>query len=109
MRSRPLPGSRRARCTTTSQARRRCSAPYTRRSRPRRRRAEAIPRYDRSVLLVWGESCDFFPISDARRLASEFPDATLFSVPEAKTWVPVDDPGAVADAIVEFVPTWRGE
>jgi pimeloyl-ACP methyl ester carboxylesterase len=67
--------------------------------------AEAIPRFDRPVLLVWGESCDFFPMAGARRLASEFPRATLVPVPGAKTWVPVDNPAAVADAIVEFVPT----
>jgi pimeloyl-ACP methyl ester carboxylesterase len=67
--------------------------------------AAVIPRYDRPVLLVWGDSCDFFPITDAQRLASEFPSATLFSVPGAKTWVPIDNPGAVTDAIVEFVPT----
>ena len=67
--------------------------------------AEAIPRFDRPVLLIWGDSCDFFPMTDARRLASEFPHATLVSVPGAKTWVPVDSPAAVADAIAEFVPT----
>jgi pimeloyl-ACP methyl ester carboxylesterase len=67
--------------------------------------AEAIPRFDRPVLLVWGESCDFFPIAGAERLESEFPRATLVAVPGAKTWVPIDNPGAVADAIVEFVPT----
>jgi pimeloyl-ACP methyl ester carboxylesterase len=67
--------------------------------------AEAIPSYDHPVLLVWGDSCDFFPIADARRLASDFPSATLVSVPGAKTWVPVDEPSTVADAIVEFVPT----
>jgi pimeloyl-ACP methyl ester carboxylesterase len=67
--------------------------------------AEAIPRFDRPVLLIWGESCDFFPMTGARRLASEFPCATLVSVPGAKTWVPVDSPVAVADAIVKFVPT----
>jgi pimeloyl-ACP methyl ester carboxylesterase len=67
--------------------------------------AEAIPRFDRPVLLIWGESCDFFPMTGARRLASEFPRATLVSVPGAKTWVPVDSPVAVADAIVRFVPT----
>ena len=66
--------------------------------------AEAIPRFDRPVLLIWGESCDFFPMTDARRLASEFPRATLVSVPGAKTWVPVDSPATVADAIAEFVP-----
>ena len=66
--------------------------------------AEAIPRFDRPVLLVWGESCDFFPMTDARRLASDFPCATLVPVPGAKTWVPVDNPVAVAGAIAEFVP-----
>lgn len=67
--------------------------------------AEAIPRFDRPVLLIWGDSCDFFPMGDAQRLASEFPHATVIPVPGAKTWVPIDDPIAVADAIVGFVPT----
>jgi len=67
--------------------------------------AEAIPGFERPVLLIWGESCDFFPIAGARRLAAEFPRATLIAVPGAKTWVPVDDPSVVADAIVEFVPS----
>jgi hypothetical protein len=31
--------------------------------------------------------------------------ATFVTVPGAKTWVPVDNPDAVADAIVKFVPT----
>lgn len=66
--------------------------------------AEAIPGFDRPVLLIWGESCDFFPMTDAERLASEFPRATLVSVPEAKTWVPIDNPAAVAHAITKFVP-----
>ena len=67
--------------------------------------AEAIPRFDQPVLLIWGESCDFFPTTHAQRLASEFPHATLVSVPRAKTWVPIDNPRAVADAIIRFVPT----
>jgi pimeloyl-ACP methyl ester carboxylesterase len=66
--------------------------------------AEAIPRFDRPVLLIWGESCGFFPMAHARRLASDFPRATLVSVPGAKTWVPVDDPAAVSGAIAQFVP-----
>ncbi len=66
--------------------------------------AEAIPRFDRPVLLVWGDACEFFPFSDAQRLASDFPDATLVRVPGAKAWVPVDSPGALSDAIVRFVP-----
>jgi pimeloyl-ACP methyl ester carboxylesterase len=67
--------------------------------------ADAIPRFHRPVLLIWGDSDDFFPMTHARRLASEFPRATLVGVPGAKTWVPVDDPAAVADGIRTFVPT----
>ena len=66
--------------------------------------AESIPRFDRPVVLIWGESDDFFPITGAQRLASEFPSATLVPVPDAKTWVPIDNPVAVADAIVRFGP-----
>ncbi len=66
--------------------------------------AAAIPRFDRAALLIWGEECRFFPLAHARRLASEFPRATLVSVPGARTWVPVDNPAAVAGAIAEFVP-----
>ncbi len=45
------------------------------------------------------------PLSHAQRLASNFPCATLVSVPGAKTWVPIDNPTAVGEAIAEFVPT----
>jgi pimeloyl-ACP methyl ester carboxylesterase len=48
--------------------------------------AEALAWFDRPVLLIWGESCDFFPITGVKRLASEFPSATLVSAPGAKTW-----------------------
>jgi len=67
--------------------------------------AAVIPRFDRPVLLVWGDSCEFFPMAHAQRLASDFPRATLVPVPGAKAWVPVDNPAAVADAIGHFVPT----
>ena len=66
--------------------------------------AAEIPRFDRPVLLIWGEECGFFPMPYARRLASDFPSATLVPVPGAKTWVPVDNPAAVAEAIAQFVP-----
>jgi pimeloyl-ACP methyl ester carboxylesterase len=66
--------------------------------------ATEIPRFDRPVLLVWGEECRFFPMAHARRLASDFPNATLVSVPGARTWVMIDNPAAVAGAITQFVP-----
>jgi pimeloyl-ACP methyl ester carboxylesterase len=67
--------------------------------------SNAIPKFDQPVLLIWGDSCDFFPMAHARRLASEFSCARLVAVPGAKTWVPIDNPVAVTDAIAEFVPT----
>ena len=67
--------------------------------------AQAIPGFGRPVLVIWGESCEFFPMAYARRLASDFPRATLVCVPGAKTWVPVDSPAVVAGAIGSFVPT----
>lgn len=66
--------------------------------------AGAIPRFDRPVLLIWGDQDEFFPLWHGQRLASAFPNATLITVPGAKTWVPVDDPVAVADGIGAFVP-----
>jgi pimeloyl-ACP methyl ester carboxylesterase len=66
--------------------------------------AAAIPRFERPVLLVWGDACEFFPTAGAQRLAADFPDATLIPVAGAKTWVPVDDPGVLAEAIAGFVP-----
>ena len=66
--------------------------------------AKEIPRFDRPVLLVWGEECRFFPMAHARRLASDFPNATLVPVPGARTWVMIDNPAAVAGAITRFVP-----
>jgi pimeloyl-ACP methyl ester carboxylesterase len=70
--------------------------------------ADALPRFDHPVLLIWGDSCDFFPIAHAQRLASDLPSATLIRVPGAKTWVPIDNPLAVADGIAGFVPSLRG-
>jgi pimeloyl-ACP methyl ester carboxylesterase len=67
--------------------------------------ATAIPRFDKPVLLVWGEACVFFPMTHAQRLASDFPRAELVSVPGAKAWVPIDNPAAVSDAITKFAPT----
>lgn len=70
--------------------------------------AQEIPSFDRLVLLVWGDACDFFPITDAQRLAADFPHATLVAVPGAKTWVPVDNPAAVSEAIDKFAPAPHG-
>jgi pimeloyl-ACP methyl ester carboxylesterase len=74
--------------------------------------ARLIPSFERPVLLVWGDDdFRFFPLAHAERLAADFPHATLVPVPGARTWVPVDNPSAVAGAIAGFVPVqttrWR--
>jgi pimeloyl-ACP methyl ester carboxylesterase len=73
-------------------------------SAPLRRDPRIVGDFVAAVLLIWGDSCRFFPMAHAERLASDFPRATLVPVPGARTWVPVDNPAAVADAIATFVP-----
>jgi pimeloyl-ACP methyl ester carboxylesterase len=54
------------------------------------------------VLLVWAPDDRFFKLSDAERLAREIPDARLETVPDAKTFVALDQPARVAELVAEF-------
>lgn len=65
--------------------------------------AAKLPELKVPALLVWGEDDTFFPVSDAKRLEAALSDCTLVLVPDAKTFVPLDQPEAVADAIAAFV------
>ena len=65
--------------------------------------AEKLPGFDRPALLVWAPEDRFFPIRYAERLEQAIPDARLVTVPDAKTFVSLDQPGAVADAIAAFM------
>ncbi len=65
--------------------------------------AEKLPDLDVPALLIWGEEDTLFPMADAERLQRTLRDATLVRVPGAKTFVPLDRPDAVADAIASFV------
>jgi pimeloyl-ACP methyl ester carboxylesterase len=67
--------------------------------------APAIAQFDRPVLLAWGTDCDFFPMDHARRLAEAFPEASIRSIPAAKTYVMLDQPIELARVIGEFVLT----
>ena len=67
------------------------------------RAAEKLPALEIPALLVWGDADRFFTIEDAERLAELIPDSRLVVVPGGKTFVPLDDPAAVARAIAEFV------
>jgi len=65
--------------------------------------ATKLPELDVPALLVWGTADTLFPVSDAERLRDALKDATLVKVPDAKVFVALDQPDAVAKAITEFV------
>ena len=69
----------------------------------RRALLDATPRlgeFDRPVRVVWGRADRNFTLATARRLTTLFPDAELVEVPDVSTFVPIDAPQSVVDAIV---------
>jgi pimeloyl-ACP methyl ester carboxylesterase len=66
--------------------------------------AEKLRDADIPILLVWARGDWLFPISGAERLASDARDARIVEIPDAKTFVPVDQPQRVAEEIAAFAP-----
>ena len=65
--------------------------------------AERLAGFDRPVLLAWAPGEKFFPYAHARRLADIIPDARIEAVEDARTFLPLDRPDALADLIRDFV------
>jgi pimeloyl-ACP methyl ester carboxylesterase len=61
--------------------------------------APRLHRFTKPVTLVWGMADLCFTPALGRRLAGIFPHGHLIEVPGARTFVPLDNPAAVADAI----------
>ncbi|MGH3971488.1 MAG: alpha/beta fold hydrolase [Mycobacterium sp.] len=61
--------------------------------------APRLPRFTKPVTLVWGQRDRCFTPGLGRRLAALFSNAKLIEVPDAKTFVALDEPDAVIDAI----------
>ena len=61
--------------------------------------AGRLPRFTKPVTLVWGQGDRVFTPGLGRRLAGVFSNAKLIEVPDAKTFVSLDNPDAVIDAI----------
>ncbi|MBJ7339158.1 alpha/beta hydrolase [Mycolicibacterium sp.] len=61
--------------------------------------ATKLPRFSKPVTLVWGMADRCFTPALGRRLAAVFPNAAWVEVPGARTFVALDAPDAVADAI----------
>jgi pimeloyl-ACP methyl ester carboxylesterase len=55
------------------------------------------------LLLAWAPGDRFFPISYAERLADGMPNARIVRIPDAKTFVSLDQPAPLADEISTFV------
>lgn len=62
--------------------------------------APRLHRFTKPVTVVWGLGDRCFTPALGRRLAALFPDSTLVEVPAASTFVPLDDPVAVSEAIM---------
>jgi pimeloyl-ACP methyl ester carboxylesterase len=58
-----------------------------------------LHRFTKPVTLVWGQRDRAFTPALGRRLAALFPGSTLVEVPDARTFVSLDAPSAVIDAI----------
>ncbi|HEX2392198.1 MAG TPA: alpha/beta hydrolase [Solirubrobacterales bacterium] len=54
------------------------------------------------ILLAWAPGDRYFPISYAERLAGEAGNARIVQIPDAKTFVPLDQPQRLAEQIAEF-------
>jgi pimeloyl-ACP methyl ester carboxylesterase len=61
--------------------------------------AARLTRFDKPVTLVWGQGDRVFTPGLGRRLAKVFSNGKLVEVPGAKTFVSLDNPQAVIDAI----------
>ena len=55
------------------------------------------------ILLTWAPGDKLFPISYAERLAAEAGNARIVEIPDAKTFVPLDQPQRLSEEIAEFV------
>lgn len=64
--------------------------------------ATRLHRFDRPVLIAWAPEDRFFRLALGERLAATFPDARLVRIPEARTFVALDQPERLAEEIISF-------
>lgn len=67
--------------------------------------AEELKSFDRPTLLLWTPEDRFFPVSLAKRLAADLPNARLELIDDAYVFVAEDQPERVAREIARFVAT----
>ena len=64
--------------------------------------ATRLHRFDRPVLIAWAPEDRFFKVALGERLAATFPDARLVRIPDARTFVALDQPERLAEEIASF-------
>ena len=64
--------------------------------------ARSFPRFDRPVLIAWGDRDPFFSPRLALRLQHDFPEARLEAVVGSRAFVPEDGPEQLANLVQEF-------
>lgn len=73
-----------------------------------REAATWLGKFERPTRLVWGTRDHLFTLATAKRLAAAFPRAELREVDDATTFISIDRPGAVAEAIIEVTAQRAG-
>jgi pimeloyl-ACP methyl ester carboxylesterase len=64
--------------------------------------AERLRGSELPILLAWAPEDRFFPLRYAQRLAAEAGNAEIVEIPDSKTFVSLDQPGRLAEAIAAF-------
>ena len=64
--------------------------------------AEKLRSSQLPIRLLWAPGDKYFPISYAERLAGEAGNAKLVEIPDAKTFVALDQPRRLAEEIAQF-------
>ena len=63
--------------------------------------AEKLRGSELPILLAWAPGDRFFPLKFAERLAGEARNARIVEIPDAGTFVPLDQPQRLADEIAD--------
>jgi pimeloyl-ACP methyl ester carboxylesterase len=69
--------------------------------------AERLREFPGQALIIWGERDKFFPFSDAERLVVTLPHARLERIRDARTFVQLDAPEAVAELVAAMADGTR--
>jgi pimeloyl-ACP methyl ester carboxylesterase len=64
---------------------------------------DALPSFERPVLIVWASEDRLMPREHGRRLAELFPNSRHVEIPDSYTLVPIDQPVALASHLRRFI------